>query len=45
MKQSITTLVLLDAAICLATVGSTAAVAVLALLVPYLLLARVLYTT
>jgi len=45
VKQAILTLILLDAAVCLAVVGPRAGLAVLSLLVPFLVLGRWLYST
>jgi 4-hydroxybenzoate polyprenyltransferase len=45
VQQAIMTLILLDAAVCLATVGAPAAVAVLSLLIPFTILARWVYST
>ncbi len=45
VKQAILTLILLDAAICLVGVGPRAAVAVLSLLIPFLLLGRCVAST
>ena len=45
VKQSILTLILLDAGVCLAAVGPHAALAVLSLLAPFLVLGRWLYST